>query len=228
MRSRPGRAIRTGAGVGALAFLVLVVVGCDKKVYDPLPSPCCADPVQALSDAYRSRNSSLLASLLAPDFTFYRHQPHPDSGEQFWDLETELRIHRRMFDPRSIPMNDTPLSNDLWVTSINVTITPQAAFTERTDLYTTADPPGPLDPARWRAEDATYGTELFLALQGEDDYVVSGRANFVVLTDLTKSNSEPGRFLLYRIEDLGPTHVFSDGTQEIVAATWTGIKEMYR
>jgi len=214
------------------ALIAGLTVGCMTKPEssNPPPAPCdCeADVMQAFVAAYRARDHARLASLLAPDFTFYRDAPDPRTGELFWDRDTELRIHLRMFDPARIPANDTPLANDFWLQTVSVTLNPQTSFTERLDLYTTADPPGPLDPARWLVGEATYSTNIFLTLQGEDDYVIQGRAYVVVVMDRTKALGDQGKFLLYRLEDLGGTRATSNEPQGVVEATWTGVKEIYR
>jgi len=212
---------------------VVLVAGCVMKPEAgrspaPVPCNCEADVVQAFADAYRARDHARLAGLLAPDFTFYRDAPDPQTGELSWDRATEVQIHQRMFDPSSIPANDTPLAHEFWLMAVSITLTAQTSFTERLDLYTTADPPGPIDPALWLAEEATYSTDLFLTLQGEDDYVIRGRAYAVVLTDRTKALTDPGKFLLYRLEDLGGTGVVDNTTQSVIEATWTSVKEIYR
>jgi len=231
----PSRGVR---GFNRRRFLIaalagVFVVGCMTKS-EPEPNlpdldpPLAEDLVQALAGAYLTLDHTKLASLLAPGFTFHRNAPDPQTGELFWDRDTELRIHQRMFDPEEIPSSDTPLADEFWLQSVNITLTPEATFTERLDLYTTADPPGPIDPTLGLVEEAPYGINIFLQLQGEDDYLIQGRAYVVLLTDLSKAVTDPGKFLLYRIEDFGSTQVVGNTTQGVIEGTWTSVKEIYR
>lgn len=219
------RGFLIGMHLLAAAFIAGCVVKPEVTNHRPQPE---TDVVQALARAYLARDHAKLASLLAPDFTFHRNAPDPQTGELFWDRDTELRIHQRMFNPESIPSNDTPLADEFWLQSVYINLTPEGAFTERFDLYTTADPPGPIDPELGLVEEAAYGIDIFLALQGENDYQIQGRAYVVVLTDLSKAVTDPGKFLLYRIEDFGPTQVVGNTTQGVIEASWTSVKEIYR
>ena len=220
---------KRGFWIGMHVLAVAFVAGCvtEPEVNNHMPQPE-TDVVQALAGAYLARDHAKLASLLAPGFTFHRNAPDPQTGELFWDRDTELRIHQRMFHPESIPSNDTPLADEFWLQSVTITLTPEATFTERFDLYTTADPPGPIDPELGLVEEAAYGINIFLALQGENDYQIQGRAYIVMLTDRSKEVTDPGKFLLYRIEDFGPSQVAGNTTQEVIEATWTSVKEIYR
>jgi hypothetical protein len=59
-----------------------------------------------------------------------------------------------------------------------------------------------LDPARWQAIEAQYRTAVYFNTQGDTDYRVDGRQNFVVILDLGGMLG-PGRgAFLYRWEDL--------------------------
>jgi len=179
--------------------------------------------IENLARAYREQNFQAFEALLAPDFLFILDQPNPDTGETMWDRVTENRIHRRMFDPESIPPGDPPLDPLVWLQSVTINLLPEATFVERHDLYTTADPPGPLDPTHWRAQAASYGTNVYFQLQGDTDYLVNGRAYFTVLVDLTKQNGDPGKWLIYRWEDLGMTNSLA-----VEGASWGLIKGLYR
>jgi hypothetical protein len=191
----------------AIAIVTLTASGCifSPKEDPPEPPPTIdssAALIQALADAYRQQNYDAFAGLLATDYLFVLDEMTM-TGETDWDRTTELRIHQRMFDPENIPPGDPPLAAENWLQSVTISLTPEMDFIERTDLYTTADPPGTLDPTRWRAEVANYGTNVFFQLQGETDYQVTGRANFTVINDLTKQVGDAGKFQILRWEDLG-------------------------
>ena len=189
-----------------LAFVVASLFGCagDDPVQMMPPDPIgnAAETIQALAEAYFAEDYQAFAALLANDYTYVLNAPDPETGETQYDRATELRIHQRMFDPENIPPGDPPLDMEVWLQSVNILLTPEAAFQERHDLYTTSDPPGPLDPTHWKAEAASYGTSVFFQLQGETDFQVIGRDYFTVIEDRTKSIGEPGKFAIYRWEDL--------------------------
>jgi hypothetical protein len=192
----------------ALTLTTLVASGCifspkEDPPVPPQPVRNAEELIQALANAYLQQSYSSFEGLLAEDYLFILDMPNPDTGETQWDRTTEYRIHQRMFDPENIPPGDPPLPTEFWLQTVNITLTPEAAFVERPDLYTTYDPPGTLDPARWKAESATYGTNVFFQLQGDTDFQVNGRAYFTVITDLAKNIGDPGKFLILRWEDLG-------------------------
>ena len=107
-----------------------------------------------------------------------------------------------MFDPENIPRGDPPPPSAAWLQQVSIVMSPQSDFAERQDLYTNSTPPGPLDPTRWIATEATYGANVFLAMQGDTDYQVIGRCRFVVLEDRTKAIGDAGKFTIYHWEDL--------------------------
>jgi hypothetical protein len=206
--------------------LLLALAGCEKdKVVAPVDQPpgSSEEVIQALAGAYRSQDYVKFELLLADDFLYIFDEPNPVTGEVHWNAATERRVHTRMFDPERIPPTDLPVPMENWLQAVNITLTLEAAFVERTDLYTTAMPPGPLDPARWIARSANYGTDVFFQMQGETDYQVSGRANFTVIEDRNKMPGEPCKFLLYRWEDLG-----ANARLATEGARWTGVKSIYR
>jgi hypothetical protein len=92
-----------------------------------------------------------------------------------------------------------------WLVSVDISLTLQTDFVERTDIYRSPSNPDGIDGARWTATEATYGTYVLFQLAGITDYQVDGRANFVVIEDKTKTNADPGKWLIYRWEDLGTT-----------------------
>lgn len=206
-------------------FALALAVGCAKEdPAKPVPNPIddAAELVQVFAGAYRTLDYAKFSALLADDYLFILDQPNPSTGEWQWDVATERRVHSRMFDPRSIPMGDPPLPADHWLQTVSITLTPQIMFSEQFGAYTTATPPGPLDPARWIARDAMYSADVFFQLQGETDYQISGRAYFVIIEDRSKQIGDVGKFLLWRWEDLGS---LSDlATEE---TSWSGVKSLY-
>ena len=68
-----------------------------------------------------------------------------------------------------------------------------------------------------------FRSNVFFQLQGETDFLVTGRAYFTVITDLTKNIGDPGKFLILRWEDLGSTNSIA-----VDAASWGLIKELFR
>jgi hypothetical protein len=197
----------------AFATASLVLASCifspppdDKGGKEPIPPATSSEQlIEYLSDAYQNRDFALFSSIISQDPTapyLFKLNEANDDGETEWDATTELRIHKRMFEPQSIDPGDTQLPPDLWLTSVNIQLPQQTDFLERTDLYrTTPDGPG-LDPARWTAREAIYETHLLFELVGNTDYRVDGEASFVVIEDKAKQVGDAGKFLLYIWEDL--------------------------
>ncbi len=216
--------------VTALALAVLAA-SCEEPLsLPPPPEPTIDSPaaaVTALERAYRQRNPELLQSLLAnehdanADYLFLLSAP-TDRGETQWNCTEEARIHQRMFRPDQA---DPAVPSELWLQSIQVTLTPLEGFQVRQDLYSAnAGQDGKLDSHRWRVMDARYSTYVLFDLAGWD-YKVEGEANFVVLEDLTKRTGEAGKFLFYIWEDLGR------GAEPILRsqqASWGNLKALYR
>jgi hypothetical protein len=212
--SRVRGIIRRAALLGALASIA--ITGCifSPEVGDVPPEPPIvidSPPklIEALERAYRTRSYDDFVKLLANDpdrnaeYLFLLSEP-TEEGETQWGYETEARAHLRMFNPQSTPPGDLPVPNDLWLQTVDITLTPNTEFSERTDLYSSdggAD--GLLDPEVWRAESALYSANVFFGMLGDTDYQVNGQADFVVIEDLAKSGGESGRFLLFIWEDLG-------------------------
>jgi len=192
----------------ALTFVFLVAGLCACGDNDPvwvLPPDRIENPaevIETLASAYRTKDYPLFESLLANDYTYFLNEPDSVTGETQWDRTTELRIHRRLFDPENIPQDDPPSPPAQWLQSISVTFMKQSAFDERPDLYTTAMPPGPLDPARWIATAATYGADILIQTQGETDFQLRGRCTFVVIEDRAKVIGDAGKFTIYQWADL--------------------------
>ena len=176
-----------------LMLLTLPLPGCDDPIVQPTdPPPDSPEAVvQALGRAYRELDLGLFRSILANDprrnaeYIFYLSEA-TELGETNWRHEEELRIHRRMFQPKNLPPGEAPVSADLRLVAIHVWLRQVTPFLERTDLYSAdggAD--GKLDPATWKAVEARYSTDAVFDTQSELDYGIQAEADFVVLEDLT-------------------------------------------
>ena len=174
-----------------------------------LPSP--ADSLIAtLERAYAELDYDCYAALFANeaqhgiDFRFVLFAPD-EAGEREWGYAEEMRIHRRMFRPDALLPGDGEVPPQLRVRSIACRLAPLRAFSERFDLYRSEmDPTAPLDRHRWRAVDAEYSTSVMWHLEVGTELRIAGFARFVVIEDRTVPAGAPGKFLLYRWEDLGP------------------------
>jgi hypothetical protein len=195
-----------------------------------------AELIDTFVHAYATRNYGLYSSLLAnvpeenASFLFLLAEPTVD-GETQWGLEEELRIHHRMFDSENPYPGEPPVPAELWGPAIDIHLTLLAPFQERTDLYSqNGGADGKLDPARWRATDARYGTYVYWDMPGQTDYLVNGQANFVVIEDLAKQSCAPGRFLIYFWEDLGSSVPLAVGMPPGLASQvlWGQVKSLYR
>lgn len=173
--------------------------------------------IQSLANAYGRRDLVGYTSLLAEGFFFVLE---PFEFEPGWGRVEEVRIHERMFEPQNVPPGEPPVPSELWLTSVTISLTPQTPFVERPDLYRSPTNPEGLDPERWRVTEATYTYSIFFELQGDTDYQANGRATFAVTADRLKFPGTPGRFALYRCEDLG-TNLASE------AISWGTIKTLY-
>jgi hypothetical protein len=225
-----------------LAVLGLVLIGCDKRTpVQVKPPPQGFDSatalIRGLEVAYRQRNYEKFTNLFTnptvgqPVYLFLLSDPAP-TGETSWGFTEEMRIERRMFIPQNPLPGETGVPYDLWLQSVDITLTPQGDFVDRPDLYLSSNNPNGLDPARWTATEATYGTYVFFQLAGSTDYQVNGRANFVVIEDKTKSNGDVGKWLIYRWEDLGTAIVARGGTDAgpdaVSQSNWGALKQLYR
>lgn len=225
--------------VAAPGFLVLLASAC----LEPVPIQQDAGPivvdspaavVTALERAYEKRDLALLSSVLAHDadrnaaYVFYLHGPS-DASETAWTYAEEVRIHRRMFDPTRSATGEPPVPRDLWQAGAAVSFRQITPFEERFDLYSAdAGADGKLDPAIWRVTDARYSTEGLFRMKSENDYLIQGDADLVVLEDLTRGAGEDGKFCLYAWEDLGVAEKPAPGPAAILEATWSTWKRLYR
>jgi len=197
-----------------LALATCLSSGCifspTEEIIPPSPPPVIDSEealIAALSRAYLTREDQLFKSLLANDpdrnaeYLFLLSE-QTTQGETQWGFEEEARIHQRMFHPESPLPGDTMVETQYWLEGLNITLSIQEPFTERTDLYSgNGGLDGKLDPAIWRVTDARYTTYVFFDMIGTD-YKVEGEANFVVLEDLGKDVGDAGKFLIFIWEDL--------------------------
>jgi hypothetical protein len=218
------------------ALLAPVLLGCGDDPVTVGPAPFVIDSpekvIDGLERAYRARDHEGFITLLANDpdrnaeFLFLLTEP-TEEGETEWGYETEWNLHWRMFHPRDTLPGDLPVPNDLWLQTVDITLTPLTEFSERTDLYSSdggAD--GLLDPEAWRAISALYSTNVFFGMLGDTDYQVNARADVVVVEDLTKEAGEAGQFLLLIWKDLDSPRQRKLGAVE--STLWGAIKQIYR
>jgi hypothetical protein len=172
-----------------------------------------ADMVVLLAHAYRSMDLELYGALFAHEpgqgvgFRSVLNRP-TEQGENDWGYDEEMRIHRRMFRPQTIGADEKPLPRELWVRSIEVQLQAITSFQERYDLYISEhNPMGELDRKQWRATDAVYATDVTWFTEGGATMHVVGQARFIVIEDRQASLGEPGKFRIYRWEDLGAGEV---------------------
>ena len=220
------------------ACSLLLFCGCNFDPYDPPAQPQPQPPgipdelIQQLSLAYRTRDINLFANLF-PNTTdsapYYFFLNAPVNGIDNWDVTEELRIHRRMFKPQDLLPGETPVVTQLWLASITINLSRTAAtWVERTDLYKTPANPNGLDSAKWKATEAEFHADILFETQGQTDYRVDSRENFIVIQDLGKSAGAPRRFLIYRWEDLDPPPVPAQETTILTQNTaWSGVKSLY-
>lgn len=186
----------TGAGPGAADVLTIA------ESEDEL--------IRVFASAYRSRDFELYQTLFANEnehgvpFTFFL-VGRTDAGDAQWGYDEEMRIHRRMFAPETLPKGEE-LRRALWVQQIFLELHPQRGFEERYDLYRSDANPEGLDRKRWRATDAEYSTHLRVETRSAGTFSVLGTANFVVIEDLHKQLGDADKFLIYHWVDEGRSH----------------------
>jgi hypothetical protein len=179
--------------------------------------------VTQMLGAYRSRDYATFEHLLsAEEGLEFQFDGGVDGSPVRWDLLEELRIHRRMFDPRATVGHSSPVPTDLYLTAVTLEYVLASAFNERSDLYSTMG--GPVDPERWRVTDAEYHVILFFEMAGETDFMVDTRQSFVVLEDRALEAGSPNKFFLYQWTDLGD----ADKPLGVEQASWSAIKRIYR
>jgi hypothetical protein len=141
---------------------MLLVSGCVEptKVVSQAPCEDCApstedELVQVFTDAYRNHDIGKFTNLFSTSadgvpYSFILNVPL--NGIDSWDLDEELRIHRRMFEPDAPLPGEVPVQNELWLVSISIDLArTTATWGERTDLYKTPTNPDSIDAMKWLA-----------------------------------------------------------------------------
>ena len=244
------RRLATGCLWFALG-LVLTLAGCkDRRIIrcDTCPRlivyPAITSEATLIANfeaAYQRRDYDKLKALFSnptqpipaqPAYRFFLSEPTPTHPS--WGYTEEMRIHRRMFKPQDPLPGETPVDPDLWLQSVDIRLTLQTDFVERADLYRSPSNPDGLDSARWRATEGVYATSVFFQLAGNTDFMVNGHANFVVIEDKTKTNDDPGKWLIYRWEDLAhkpsgaePPAPAPAAAAAVETLTWGHVKQLY-
>jgi hypothetical protein len=221
----------------AALVVATVVLGCDEpaKVTEQPTCTNCAgsedELIQLLAKAYRERDFARYTDLFptaadAAPFFFFLNAPV--NGIDNWDLTEELRIHRRMFKPGDPLPGETQVPTELWLVSITINLSRTAAtWVERTDLYKTPANPNGLDSNKWKVTEGEFHADIMFETQGDTDYRVDGRHNFIVIQDLEKTAGAPRRYVLYRWEDLDPP-VPGPSLPATAPALWGSVKMLYR
>lgn len=202
-----------------VAMLSMTATSCifspDKPKDQPCTTPDC-QPVGAYPDirdpaslienlklAYQKKDYDKFATLFHADYQFRLNAP-ADDGTEYWGLTEELKIHRRMFRPADIQPPDPPLPTELWLTSVDITLSGTSGFDDRPQyLYDSVTNPEGLHAEAWDVTGADYSATVFFETQGDTDYRVEGRAEFVVARDKSKAADAAGAWLIYRWTDLG-------------------------
>lgn len=168
--------------------------------YEPIVNPVSL--INNLKLAYQKRDYDKFATLFHPDYQFrYLNQ---NLVEEYWGLDEELKIHRRMFRPADIQPPDPPLDPALWLSSVDISLTGTTGFDDRPQyLYDQVSNPEGLHPETWDVTGADYSATVLFQTQGETDYRVEGRAEFVVARDKSKAADAAGAWLIYRWRDMG-------------------------
>jgi hypothetical protein len=184
----------------------------ERRCTDVLPAVAESEQelIRIFAMAYRSRDFELYQTLFAHEdehgvpYTFFL-VGRTEDGDTQWGYDEEMRIHRRMFAPGTLPEGEA-LRRALWVKHIFLQLHQQRGFKERYDLYRSDANLEGLDRKRWRATDAEYSTHLRVTTQGAGTFSVLGTANFVVIEDLHKQLGEPDKFLIFHWVDEGRSH----------------------
>jgi hypothetical protein len=221
-----------------LLLAAWLAAGCSSSQPTRPPEPVTrldsADAVvEELERSYAERDLPALARLYssAPVAPFEFIYPDTSGGFSTWDLDEELRLHRRMFEPSLVLPGETAPPPELRVESVTIQLGALGAAMERLDLYVGPANPDGLDPARWGAWEIVSGTHLLCDLQGETDFLIEGQASFVLLEDRGAGADPEARFQLWRWEELPgsaarPRHPARPaGVEEV---RWSTLKRLYR
>jgi len=133
-----------------------------------------------------------------------------------------------MFMPEDPLPGETQVPSELWLVSITINLSRTAAvWMERTDLYKTPTNPNGLDSERWKAGEAEFHADILFETQGDTDYRVDGRQNFIVIEDRVKAAGDARKYLIYRWEDLDPPAETQIAVINSDRASWGMIKKLY-
>jgi hypothetical protein len=216
---------------------LLLLVGCVEPAKLTEPPPCTNCPaatedelIQNLAKAYTERSRTRFTDLFPSDadaapYVFYLNAPI--NGMDHWDVAEELRLHRRMFEPDAPLVGEVPVPDELWLVSISINLTRVgSSWLERTDLYKSPTNPEGLDASKWRVNEAEFHAEILFETQGETDYRIDARHNFITIEDVTKAAGTARKFLIYRWEDLDPPPTVK--TQGVDPKSWSDVKMLYQ
>jgi hypothetical protein len=221
----------------AIAIGYLVFAGCDadpQRVPAPV-DPCVEQPcnvdavVTQLAGAYENRDYAHFSRLLHSDFRFiplpdFAPDPNLPPPPSEWGATEEIRIHRRMFAPSSVPPGEHPVPRELWLDAVTISLASTTEWVENTDYYEAPSNPSGLNRLHWKAWATEYAANVLFETAGETDYQLTGFGWFVVVQDLTKPANSAGAFKLYRWQDLGGGSVAMSVSEP---GSWTVVKALY-
>ncbi len=173
-----------------------------------------------LKAAYQHRDYDSFGEALHPGYQSDFSRP---DGTTSWGLTQELRIHRRMFRPEDVRPDEHPVPPDLYLASVDITLTARDSFRDATAYY--FDPvtnPGGFHRESFTVTQAVYQASVFFQTQGETQYRADGAETFVVVNDLSKPVGASGKFLLYRWQEWGNGK--SSARQN---TSWASVKMLY-
>ena len=122
---------------GLALIVLLACLGCNEptaiidrfpQYQPPPPAESPEELIQVLAWSYHSRDLNVFASLLANDpdnraeFLFIL-DPAANAPEPQWGYDEMIRIHQRLFEPQNTPPGQTLVPAELWLTSVNITLT---------------------------------------------------------------------------------------------------------
>jgi hypothetical protein len=233
-----GRPLRGVARLG-LSLVALIVLGCCNAPTKPPPSIPPPEPtspaefIQGLAKAYEHRDIQAFETLFpqpeaGTPYLYFLSEALPN-GQTNWDLAQELYIHHRMFEPEKVSPGESPVPDQLWLQAISIALTPVGSFAERPDLYRSPANPNGIDPERWQAVEGQYQADIVFDMTSGVDYRVrDDKLNFVVLDLRERPAGEPGKYFLYRWEDLGASGLEVRGADVATEGiTWSGVKALY-
>lgn len=212
-----------------LTCFLPVALACGEDPTAPENIPTVVDEVSliaALAEAYASMDAARFESHLANEpganAVFEFTMSSQSAVHDTWPVETETSLHRRMFRPSEIPSSDPPLSPELWLTSVDVTLVRQTDFVERHDFYQASSNPGGVDEARWRVTSADYVANVHFLASGTNFAVQDGDAEFIVIEDRERETGDPGKFRLLAWNEL------CLGQSIRTSECWGTVKALYR